>query len=132
MGILCKIIQLILEFLNAQCSIIGPTPFLLQINELPDDVICNIMIYAEDPTLCVKCYQASDMKQQLELAFELESINLVRKSAVDSIAGKTQLILSDQSLVLLLWKWMGLFLKKKSSFKMLALSFSSLLNCLYC
>ena len=31
------------------------------------------MTYAEDPTLCIKCFQASDMQQQLELAPELES-----------------------------------------------------------
>ena len=31
-----------------QCSILGPTFFLLYINELPDDVICNIDIYADD------------------------------------------------------------------------------------
>ena len=41
----------------------GPTLFLLHINDLPDDVICNIAIYAE----------ASDLWQQLDLASELES-----------------------------------------------------------
>ena len=30
-------------------------------------------IYADDTTLCFKCDQASDLWQQLELAFELES-----------------------------------------------------------
>ena len=29
-------------------SIPGPTLFLLHINDLPDDIICNIAIYSED------------------------------------------------------------------------------------
>ena len=56
----------------SQGSIFGPTLFLLYINDLPDDVICNIAIYA-DTTLYSKCDQASDLWQQLELASELES-----------------------------------------------------------
>ena len=51
-------------------SILGPTPFLLYINDLPDDVICNIAIYTDDTTLYSKSNQASDLWQQLELASE--------------------------------------------------------------
>ena len=56
-----------------QGSIHGPTLFLLFINDLPGDVICNIAVYADDTTLYSKCDQASDLSQQLELASELES-----------------------------------------------------------
>ena len=34
-----------------QGSIYRPTLFLLYINGLPDDVICDIAVYADDPTL---------------------------------------------------------------------------------
>ena len=50
-----------------QGSILGPKLVLLNINDFPD-VICNIVIYADD----IKYNQASDLWQQLELASELE------------------------------------------------------------
>ena len=77
-----------------QGSILGPTLFLLYINDLPDDVICNIAIYADDTTLYSKCDQTSNLWQQLQLASELES-NLQgtgdcdRKWFVDFNIGKT-------------------------------------------
>ena len=52
-------------------TILGLTLYLLYINDLPDDVICNIAIYADDTTLHPKCDRASDQWQQLELASEL-------------------------------------------------------------
>ena len=57
-----------------QGAILGPKLFLLYVNDLSDDVICNIDIYADDTTLYSKCDQTYDMWQQLELASELESI----------------------------------------------------------
>ena len=56
-----------------QGSTLGPTLFLLYINDLPDDVICDIAVYADDTTFYSKCDEASDLWQQLELASELES-----------------------------------------------------------
>ena len=56
-----------------QDFILGPTLFLLYINDLPDDVICNITIYVDDTTLYSKCDRTSHQWQQLELASELES-----------------------------------------------------------
>ena len=66
---------------------------LLYINDVSDDVICNIAIYADDTTLYSKCNQASDLWQKLELASELESdqrdtVDWGRKWLVDFNAGK--------------------------------------------
>ena len=72
-----------------------------RLNDLPDDIICNIAIYADDTTLYFKCDQASDLWQQLELASELESdlqdtVDWGRKWLVDFNARKTQLVSFDQ------------------------------------
>ena len=56
-----------------QVSILHPTILLLYINDLPDDVICDITICSDDTTLYSNCDQASDMWCQLELASDLES-----------------------------------------------------------
>ena len=58
---------------NAGASILSPTLFILYINALPDDVICDTAIYADDTTLHSKHDQASNLCQQLELASEIES-----------------------------------------------------------
>ena len=64
--------------------------------------MCNIAIQAHDSTLYSKFDQASDFGQQLELFSELESdlqdtVDWGRKWHVDFSAGKTQLVLFDQS-----------------------------------
>ena len=118
-----------------QGSILGPTLFLLYINDLPDDVICDIAIYADDTTLYSKCDRASDLWQQLELASELESdlrdtVDWGKKWLFDFNTGKTQLVSFD-------WsnnngsidvKMGGSSVEEKSSFKMLGLTFSSKLD----
>ena len=110
----------------SQSSILGPTFFLLYINDLPDDAICNIAIYADDTTLCSKCDQAFGLWQQLELASELKSdlhdtVEWSKKLLLDFNAGKTQLVSFE-------WsnnngsidvKMDGSVLEEKSSFKML-------------
>ena len=118
-----------------QGSILGPTLFLLYINDLPDDVICNIAIYADDTTLYSKFDQASDLWQQLELASELECdlrdiVDWGRKWLVDFNAGKTQLVLFDRSKNTGATdvKMEGSVLEEKQSFKMMRLTFSSKLD----
>ena len=44
-----------------QGLVLGPKLFLLYINDLRDDVISNICIYADNTTLYSKCDQASDL-----------------------------------------------------------------------
>ena len=122
-----------------QGSILGPTLFLLYINDLPDDVICDIAIFADDTTLYCKCDQASYLWQQLELASELESdlrvtVDWGKRWLVDFNAGKTQLISFDRSNNngSIDVNMDGSVLEEKQSFKMLGLTFSSKLNYLYC
>ena len=118
-----------------QVSILRSTLFLLYINDLPDNVICNIAIYADDNTPYSKCDQASDLWQQLELASELESDlrdtkDWDKKWLVDFNAGKTQLVLFDRSNNngSIDVKMGGSVLEEKSYFKMLGLTISSKLD----
>ena len=104
-------------------------------NNLPDVVICNIAIYADDAILYSKRDQAPDLWQQLELASELESdlpdtVDLSKKWLVNFNDGKTQLVLFNQSNNSLSIDVImdGYALEEKSSFKMLVLTFSSKLD----
>ena len=118
-----------------QGSILRPTLILLYINDLPDDVICDIAISADDTTFYSNCDEASDLWQQLELAFNLESdlrntVEWGEKWLVDFSAAKTQLVSFDLS------NNNGSFdvqidgsvLEEKPSFKMLGLTLSSKLD----
>ena len=121
-----------LEFLKAPFWVLN---FLLYINGLSDDVICNIVIYADDTTLYSKFDQASDLWQQLEIASELESdlqdpVDYGKKWLVDFSVGKTQNVLFNWSnnTGAINKKMIGSVVAEKSSFKMLKWSFSSKLD----
>ena len=79
------------------------TLFQLYINDLPDDVICNINVYINNTALYSKYEQAPGLWQQLENYFELESdlrdtIEWGRKWLVDCSAGKKLFFLSVSQL----------------------------------
>ena len=85
-----------------QGFILGPALVLLYINNIPDDVICDITIYPDYVTLHCKCDLASDLWQQRELAFEVESdlrntMDWGKKWLVDFSTAKTQLVSFDRS-----------------------------------
>ena len=100
----------------------------------PDDVICNIAIYA-DATSYYKCDQAPNLWQQLEWISELEfdlrdTVVWGRKWLVDFNARKAKVLFGQcNNTGTTDVKIDGSVLKKKSSFKMLRLPFSSKLYC---
>ena len=119
----------------SQASILGPPLFLLYINDLPDDVICHIAIYADDTTLYCNCDWASDLCEQLKLDSELESglrdtVDSGKKWLVVFNAGKTYLVSFDRSNNngSIDVKMDGSVLEEKSSFKMMGLTFPSKLD----
>ena len=118
----------------SQGSILGPTLIPLHINDFLD-VICDIAIYADDTSLYSKWDQASGLQQQQQLPSELESdlpdtVDCGKKLLVNFNAGKTQLVLFDQSnsIGAIDVKMDGSVLEGKSPFKILGLTFSSKLD----
>ena len=107
------------------------TGLTVYINDIPDNVICNIAISADDTTFYSKC----DLWQQLDLASELEfdlqdTVDCGKKWFVDFNVGKTQLVSLDQSNnnASIDVKMDGSVCVEKSSFKMLGLTLSSKLD----
>ena len=103
---------------------------LLYINDLPDDVIWDIAIYADDTTtLYSKCNEKSGLWQQLEADIQ-DTMDWGKKWLVDFNAGKTQLVSFDWSnnTGSIDMKMDGSVLEGKSSFKTLDLTFSSKLH----
>ena len=86
-----------------QGSILRPTLFLLYINDLPDDVICDIAIYADDTTLYSRCDQVLICGNNLNWLLNLNLICETRWTGVRSglliyfNAGKTQFVSFDRS-----------------------------------
>ena len=114
-----------------QGSILGPTLFLLFINDLPDIVLSKIAIYADDTTLYSGCDKASDMWKQLEMSSDLESdlrdtVEWGNRWLVSFNAGKTQLVSFDWSANsgVIDIKMDKAVLEEKSSFCLLGLSFT--------
>ena len=55
-----------------QGSILGPTMFLMFINDLPDNLVCNLVMYADDSTLYSCLDEKSDNQNRLDLVNSLE------------------------------------------------------------
>ena len=94
-----------------QGSILGPTYLLLYIDYLPDDVICNIAIYDDDifSTLNVIRLLICGNKQNWLLSLNLTYETLWTRAGSGV-------------------KMDGFVLERKTSFKMLGLTFSSKLD----
>ena len=91
--------------------VLGHTIFLLYINDLPDDAICDIVISADDTSVYSRCDQTSVLWQLLDLnLIYTRYCGMVWKVACwfQCWFCLTGLI----SQVLLMWKWMDLFLRK--------------------
>ena len=126
-----KNIQLMLEFLKAPSLVLHFSYYTLMTLLTMLSVILLSMLMI----LLSKCDQASDLRQQLELASELEydlrdTLDWGKKWLNDFNAGKILLVSFDRSNNngLIDMKMAGSVLDEKSSFKMLGLTFFSKLD----
>ena len=80
-----------------QGSVLGPTLFLLFVNDLPDHVISQLAIYADDSTLYSCLNKTDDLFDMVELAANLEydlrsTVEWGKKWLVSFNTSKTKLL----------------------------------------
>ena len=133
MGSLHKNIQLIMVLLKVPFLVLhfSYNTLMTFLMMLPVILLSMLMILLSN----LQCHQASDLLQQLESASEIESnlrdiVDWGRKWLVDFNTWETQLVLLDRSNntatidVKMNWR----ILEEKSSFQILGLTFSSMLD----
>ena len=105
---------------------------LLYTDDLPDNVLCNIAMYADNTTLYSWCDWAFDLWQYLQLNSQFEydlgdTAEWVRKRLVDINARKTLLVSLDhfRNCCAISVKMDSPVFNEKSFIKLLVLSFSS-------
>ena len=112
-----------------QGSVLGPTLFLVFINDLPDEVLSRIGIYADDTTL-YSCLGKAGVFERVESAAELEVdlhsiVEWGNKWLVSFNATKTKLLSFNRHRdpLLLPVKMSGTELPEETSFRLLGLTF---------
>lgn len=122
-------------FINAgvpQGSILGPTLFLIFINDLPDNILSKLAIYADDTTLFSSLGRTKSVFDHIEMAGELEyDLRTVKEWGdewlVSFNASKTKLLsinkFRDPFLPTISMN--GVEISESSHFKLLGLTFSN-------